>query len=682
MSIRLASVDSLMLHDAVLIESDLSSLSDSDWQAITPSGRSLDRVKSELEQGDSVVLSDTPTSPVFAMEQGQPLANSAYGNGISAQTLTQLTRRFESAGSSSLYTANNNGNLHPSPPLDYIADTSRIREVQSKPKPALISDNFAKPPPKLELELCYDDSEKTYASNVPYRVIFNDPGNTVIKGVLNDKGWAMVEGGPNYPAHVMFGDETEKAQALSALESQYQQLDNALTETAKQVALQALSAKQMLSDEQSKIAEVTATFKNAVDDKVSELNAQSEAFDNLSYLSQSWKLVKATKAGATNGFTEYLPDLGDFGKLMEAADIDITMLIEAISTGEIDALEAKLQQWKGRGELKFNAANQSMETLILLLSDPTSREMLASVPKRILAALPEDQVAELAAYQITQLGMDTTIVTGGTAVGTLVGGAGGPVAAAILLAATTGRKGGKALQATIDIVTEMSQSLKKINNQHEAKPYKKENVTPLEAVDIEKQTKDKKKIAAAGLIRKDPKLEQHYKDVAAYEAAYKKKLENSIANGDSKRRQGAFKAKLTEAKGERAAAMYMEKHFATPPPPAQMELGFSPGPGVDQIWSKRDANGNVLEYFVVEAKGPGAKLQETSTKGMQMSNKWVKSNLNTMKKSQKYPQKNQLGSDLLDAIEDGDPKITKMVIEAVESDGVVTSGRLQPLLKG
>ncbi|AQS38622.1 hypothetical protein Sps_03495 [Shewanella psychrophila] len=105
MSIRLASVDSLMLHDAALIESDLSSLSDSDWQAIIPSGRSLDKVKSDLEQGESVVLSDTPTSPAFAMEQGHPLANSSYGNGISAQTLSQLTRRFESAGSSSLYTA-------------------------------------------------------------------------------------------------------------------------------------------------------------------------------------------------------------------------------------------------------------------------------------------------------------------------------------------------------------------------------------------------------------------------------------------------------------------------------------------------------------------------------------------------------------------------------------------------
>ena len=678
MSTRLVSVDSLMLHDAVLIESDLSNLSERDWQSIAPSGHSLGTIKRNVQQGEYVVLSDTPRSPLFGLEDGKPTVSSAYCSGINAQTLALLNQRFQSAGSSAFYNTNNNGNLHPSPPLDYIADTSKVREGPSKLEPVIISDNFSKAPPKLELELCYDDREKTYASNVPYSVIFSDPGETVIKGVLNDMGWAMVEGGPNYPAKVMFGDEAEKAQAESTLKSQYQQLDQALNDTAKQVVQHTVEAKNKAKQQEH--IEVTESFKAAVDSKVAELNAQSKAFDNLSYLSQTWELAKATKEGASNGFTEYLPDLGEFGELLEAADIDITMLIEAISTGNIDALEAKLQQWKARGNNGFKEARKTMETLILILSDPISREMLASVPKRILAALPEDQIAELSAYQATQMGMDTAVITGGTAVGTLAGGVGGSVAAGILFAATTARKGGKALEGTINIVSDISKSLKKINNHHEAKPYKKENVLPLETGDNGKH--DKKKIAAAGLIRKDPKLDQHYKDVAAYEAAYQKKLENSIANGDSKRRQGAFKAKLTEAKGERAAAMYMEKHFATPPPPAQMELGFSPGPGVDQIWSKRDANGNVLEYFVVEAKGPGAKLQETSTKGMQMSNKWVKSNLNTMKKSQKYPQKNQLGSDLLDAIEDGDPKITKMVIEAVESDGVVTSGRLQPLLKG
>lgn len=486
MSIRLATLDSLMLHDAVLIESDLSSLSDRDWQAIIPSGRSLDKVKTKLEQGELVVLTDTPKSPLFTMEQGKPTANSGYGNGISTQTLTQLTRRFESGGSSSLYSfgsasssSNSNDNLDPAPPLDYVADTSRVRVAENKPKPALISDDFGKPPPKLELELCYDDSEKTYASNVPYSVIFSDPANTVIKGVLNDKGWAMIEGGPNYPAQVIFGDETEKAEAEKVLESQYQQFDQALNDVAIQIAQQTLDAKEVAKEKN--LFEVTESFKSAVDSKIAELNAQSEEFDNLSYLSQSWELAKSAKEGASNGFTEYLPDLGDFGDLMDAADIDITMLIEAISTGDIDDLEGKLKAWKDRGGQGLTQARKTMETLILLLSDPTSREMLASVPKRILAALPEDQIAELTAYQMTQMGMDTTVVVGGTAVGTLAGGVGGPVAAGILFTATTARKGGKALESTINIVSDISTSLKKVNNQHDIKPYKKENTLPLAA---------------------------------------------------------------------------------------------------------------------------------------------------------------------------------------------------------
>lgn len=487
MSIRLASVDSLMIQDATHIESDLSVLTDSDWQAITPSGRSPERVKSELEQGTYVVLRDSPASPVFTMEQGSPLASSAFAGGISAQTVSQLTNRFQSAGRVGA-AAPNDGNLDPAPPLDYIADTSQVKEAKEEPKPALISDNFGKAPPKLELQLCYDDSEKTYASDVPYSVIFSDPGKTVIKGVLNDQGWAMVEGGPNYPAKVIFGDEAEKAAAELALKDQYKQLDQALNNTAKQVADHLLAAKEKAK--QTQLIEVTESFKLAVDNKIAALNAESEAFDNLSYLSQTWEIAKATKEGASNGFTEYIPDLGDFGALMDAADIDITMLIEAISTGNIDTLEAKLQQWKDRGGQGLNEARKTMETLILLLSDPTSREMLASVPKRIIAALPEDQVAELTAYQTTQLGMDTAVVAGGAAVGTLAGGVGGPVAAGMLFAATTARKGGKALEGTINIVADISKSLKKINNQHDIVPYKKDNELSLSKGQPTRKDKD------------------------------------------------------------------------------------------------------------------------------------------------------------------------------------------------
>ncbi len=486
MSIRLASVDSLMLQDAILIESDLSQLSDSEWETITPTGRSKERIKSELEQGTYVVLRDNPRTPAFTMEKGAPLASSAFASGISVQTLSQLTSRFESAGGA--IASNNNGNLAPAPPLNYIADTSQVKVAKEEPKAALISDNFGKPPPKLELQLCYDDSEKTYASDVPYSVIFSDPGKTVIKGVLNDKGWGVVEGGPNYSAQVIFGDEAEKAAAELAIEAQYQQLDQALNDTAKQVAQHAIVAKNKAK--QSKRIEVTASFEAAVNNKIAELNVQSEAFDNRSYLSQVWGIAKATKEGASNGFTEYLPDLGDFGELMDAADIDITMLIEAISTGNINALEAKLQQWKTRGGEGYTQARKTMETLILLLSDPTSREMLASVPKRILAALPDDQMAEILAYQTTQMGMDTTVVAGGTAIGTLAGGVGGPVAAGILFTATTTRKSGKVLEGTIKIVTDISKSLKTINNQHDIRPYKKENELSLSKGQPTKKDKD------------------------------------------------------------------------------------------------------------------------------------------------------------------------------------------------
>ena len=179
---------------------------------------------------------------------------------------------------------------------------------------------------------------------------------------------------------------------------------------------------------------------------------------------------------------------------------------------------------------------------------------------------------------------------------------------------------------------------------------------------------------------RNPVLDKHYQTLDEYEALYKQKLDDAIKNGDSPSRIGAFKGKLTEAKGERAASAYMEKHFSKPPPPAQMELGFGPGPGIDQIWAKRDKDGHVLEYFIVEAKGPGAKLQETKTKGMQMSDRWVKSNINSMTNSRKYPDRNQLGQELLDAIEDQEPEIKKLVIEAIENNGKVVGGKLQSII--
>ena len=176
-------------------------------------------------------------------------------------------------------------------------------------------------------------------------------------------------------------------------------------------------------------------------------------------------------------------------------------------------------------------------------------------------------------------------------------------------------------------------------------------------------------------------LGKHVEAVAAYRKRYEDRLAESKDKGDSKRRQGAFKAKITEAKGELGASMYMDKEFSDPPPPAKMEMGFGPGPGVDQVWAKRDENNKVIEYFVVEAKGPGAKLLTGAKKGDQMTNKWVKNSLKSMSKSKKYEGKNKLGKDLLKAIKLKKPKVTKLVIEAEEVDGRIVGGVSQSLPK-
>ncbi len=180
------------------------------------------------------------------------------------------------------------------------------------------------------------------------------------------------------------------------------------------------------------------------------------------------------------------------------------------------------------------------------------------------------------------------------------------------------------------------------------------------------------------IIKPDVNLKNHYKEVEVYEQKYRTKLRESIENNDSARRQGSFKGKITEAKGERGAAMFMEKNFATPPPPAEMVLGFGPGRGFDQVWLKRDSQNNISEYFIVEAKGPGAKLSKGADKGDQMTNKWINNSLKEMDKS-KIAGRAELSEELFDAIERGDPKVNKLVIEAINDNGQITGGILKPL---
>jgi hypothetical protein len=53
-------------------------------------------------------------------------------------------------------------------------------------------------------------------------------------------------------------------------------------------------------------------------------------------------------------------------------------------------------------------------------------------------------------------------------------------------------------------------------------------------------------------------------------------------------------------------------------PSAELIRGFMVGDGFDQIWARRGANGEIIEYIIVEAKGPGAQLGETVNKVREM----------------------------------------------------------------
>ncbi|MGR3983590.1 hypothetical protein FW757_22935, partial [Pseudoalteromonas sp. 1181_04] len=73
-----------------------------------------------------------------------------------------------------------------------------------------------------------------------------------------------------------------------------------------------------------------------------------------------------------------------------------------------------------------------------------------------------------------------------------------------------------------------------------------------------------------------------------------------------------------------------------------------------------------------------AKLGKTSKGFTQMDDDWIKMNLKRMKNSKKYPERNQLGQNLLEA-DDLDIPVNKLVIEAVEESGNVVDAKLQPL---
>ncbi|WP_299493414.1 hypothetical protein [uncultured Shewanella sp.] len=510
MSGKVVQLHQLMEHEALKVETDFTHLKDNDFKSYIVTGESLSSLKTALTRGEKLLLADKPTKPMFIMRFAdtelsmedrlkvilhslKPVqvrrVNPAINNDYPKDVIKAIDNRLGTAGGmitigGNPYKSPSSDNLHPPAEMPKRTKEPLVADPKSEPPKKKVADTFAMAPNRLIFKLVYDDKEQTKAANVPYTVIMEDGKNTQITGTLDKHGKADVQPNTNHAAYILFGNEALAAEAQSTLDNAYTKLDNAINNKAKQSAQHAFDT----LNKQEKVP-VTQAFADAVNHKLDELNQQSQAFNNQSFLSQSWDMAKATQSGATSGVTEYLPDLGDFGELLDAADINVTMLIEAIATGDVDALEAKFQAWKERGKQGLWEATQTMEMLILLLSDSQGRELIASLPARMLAALPRDKVVEMSAYHATQLGMDTAVVSGGTALGTLAGGVGGPIACASLLLAANGRKAGKVLEETVEVLGEMKDALKVVRNNNPKKQlYKKDPSIPNHQADLNTRT--------------------------------------------------------------------------------------------------------------------------------------------------------------------------------------------------
>ncbi|MCI0660518.1 MAG: DUF6531 domain-containing protein, partial [Acidobacteria bacterium] len=165
-----------------------------------------------------------------------------------------------------------------------------------------------------------------------------------------------------------------------------------------------------------------------------------------------------------------------------------------------------------------------------------------------------------------------------------------------------------------------------------------------------------------GRIARNPRpvFARHMNEVGRHQKKYKRKLDRARQRGESKQSQGGYKAKITEARGETGAARHMALHH----PEYEMVSGFAPGTGYDQVYVKRNSAGQVSEYMVVEAKGPGAELSTNAKKGPQMSKKWME---NSAKEGARA--RNPVAKDIQRAMDKGPPPDVRGKVIQTQGDG-------------
>lgn len=467
--IRVVSMAELHLSDAGQIEANWQSLSNEQLVSLAPSGRSLEQLKRELADGSRVILSDTPILPLFRYQSGEWITN--IQEGISPHAVNQIQKRFASAGSSAHFKTST-GSLAPAIEPVYSPDPSLTQIAPTTAPTAKISPKFAQARRRLELELVYDDKEETAAGKVPYRVEFSDGSQK--SGVLNAKGWACLEDCPNGEATVIFGDEAERQSAEQRLPDLYRQLAASLDTAAAEMAKK---SEQLAA--QADVQQISDSFMQKVDAQLAELTAQREQFNQQQIWQQALQTGQAYTQGLSQGTASFMDDLLDFSGLMaflEEAEISLSLLLEAIMTGDVDALEAKLAQWRARGENGLKATGEAMEMLILLLKDEDVRALLQSLPLRYLDALPKDKLAEIAGYMHSRVSLDGMLEMSLVLLAALVGSVFGVI---LMFLVVTKKRASRIISPASSVLEDIAKAQKAVRNDHAVQTYIGKHQTPL-----------------------------------------------------------------------------------------------------------------------------------------------------------------------------------------------------------
>ncbi|GAB1083375.1 MAG: hypothetical protein SStaTSB_13700 [Shewanella algae] len=467
--IRVVSMAELHLSDAGQIEANWQSLSNEQLVSLAPSGRSLEQLKRELADGSRVILSDTPILPLFRYQSGEWITN--IQEGISPHAVNQIQKRFASAGSSAHFKTFT-GSLAPAIEPVYSPDPSLTQIAPTTAPTAKISPKFAQARRRLELELVYDDKEETAAGKVPYRVEFSDGSQK--SGVLNAKGWACLEDCPNGEATVIFGDEAERQSAEQRLPDLYRQLAASLDTAAAEMAKK---SEQLAA--QADVQQISDSFRQKVDAQLAELTAQREQFNQQQIWQQALQTGQAYTQGLSQGTASFMDDLLDFSGLMaflEEAEISLSLLLEAIMTGDVDALESKLAQWRARGENGLKATGEAMEMLILLLKDEYVRALLQSLPLRYLDALPKDKLAEIAGYMHSRVSLDGMLEMSLVLLAALVGSVFGVI---LMFLVVTKKRASRIISPASSVLEDIAKAQKAVRNDHAVQTYIGKHQTPL-----------------------------------------------------------------------------------------------------------------------------------------------------------------------------------------------------------